>query len=64
MPGWTWGRSSKSKKICLCTGIGFGFILKVEYGAWGGVPPQVVVVAVGFCLTLVTPPQCSFHSVF
>ena len=24
----------------ICTGIGFGFILKVEYGAWGGYPPK------------------------
>ena len=39
-----------------CTGIGFGFILKVEYGAWGGVPPPSGGSGGGFWLDPGYPP--------
>ena len=50
-------------KGTICTGIGFGFILKIEYGAWGGTTPSGGSGG-GFLLDLGYPPQCSFHSVF
>ena len=38
----------------------FWFYTKSRIRCLGGVPPQVVVVAVGFCLTPVTPPSARF----